>query len=77
MCAADLPDIFLLEVEAAQQQFETNPIYWLLHEAIYCDGSECSPSRGQASDWAAQRVLAEEGVQARFDPARSLAAAPR
>ena len=34
----DLPDIFLLEVEAAQQDFETNPIYWLLHEAIYVDG---------------------------------------
>eukprot|EP00312_Isochrysidales_sp_CCMP1244_P023739 CAMPEP_0202780964 /NCGR_PEP_ID=MMETSP1388-20130828/59728_1 /ASSEMBLY_ACC=CAM_ASM_000864 /TAXON_ID=37098 /ORGANISM="Isochrysis sp, Strain CCMP1244" /LENGTH=312 /DNA_ID=CAMNT_0049450359 /DNA_START=18 /DNA_END=952 /DNA_ORIENTATION=+ len=35
---SSLPDLFLLEVEAAQQHFETNPIYWLLHEAIYCDG---------------------------------------
>ena len=30
--------------------FETNPLYWMLHEAIYCDG----PSL--ASRWAAERV---------------------
>ena len=46
-----LPDNFLLEVEASQQHFETNPIYWLLHEAIYCDGPSTSPS-----NWAAERV---------------------
>lgn len=43
---------FLLAVEHAQEQFETNPIYWLLHEPIYCDGA------GVASEWAAERVQA-------------------
>ncbi|MEM1348926.1 MAG: alpha/beta hydrolase, partial [Myxococcota bacterium] len=33
----------------ARQSTQTNPIYALLHEAIYCD-------RGQASRWAAHRV---------------------
>jgi len=31
--------------------FDTNPIFAILHEAIYCQGS--------ASNWSAQRVLAE------------------
>jgi pimeloyl-ACP methyl ester carboxylesterase len=51
-----LPDHFLLAVEEAQQQFETNPLYWLLHEAIYCDG----PDAG-ASAWSAERVQAQMG----------------
>eukprot|EP00310_Coccolithus_braarudii_P025223 CAMPEP_0183340042 /NCGR_PEP_ID=MMETSP0164_2-20130417/6731_1 /TAXON_ID=221442 /ORGANISM="Coccolithus pelagicus ssp braarudi, Strain PLY182g" /LENGTH=453 /DNA_ID=CAMNT_0025510117 /DNA_START=95 /DNA_END=1456 /DNA_ORIENTATION=+ len=50
-----LPQHFLLAVEQAQQHFETNPIYWLLHEAIYCDGP------GTASCWAAERVQASLG----------------
>ena len=50
-----LADGFLLAVEAAQQGFETNPIYWLLHEAIYCE-----PGSG-ASAWAAERVQASLG----------------
>ena len=54
--SATLPDAFLLAVEAAQDAFETNPIYWLLHEAIYCDG----PSYG-ASNWSAERVQAQMG----------------
>ena len=33
----------------AQQGFLTNPIYGLLHESIYCEG--------EASNWAAQRVM--------------------
>ena len=45
-----LPSEFLLAVENAQQHFETNPLYYLLHEAIYCDGP------GTASRWAAERV---------------------
>ena len=53
-----LPDAFLLAVEAAQEHFETNPIYWLLHESIYCDG----PVYG-ASRWAAERVQAEMGEE--------------
>ena len=51
-----LPDNFLLAIEAAQQDFETNPIYWLMHESIYCDGPEYG-----ASAWAAERVQAELG----------------
>ena len=34
------------------EAFSTNPIYWLLHESIYCDGP------GSASAWAAERVQA-------------------
>jgi hypothetical protein len=41
---------FLREVEE-NGGFETNPIYALLHEPIYCEGA--------ASDWSAQRVRAE------------------
>ncbi|HEX5691832.1 MAG TPA: hypothetical protein VFX76_17575, partial [Roseiflexaceae bacterium] len=41
---------FLRGIEETQR-FETNPIYAILHEAIYCQGS--------ASRWAAERVRAE------------------
>jgi pimeloyl-ACP methyl ester carboxylesterase len=41
---------FLREVENAHS-FETNPIYAVLHEAIYC--------QSQASNWSAERVRAE------------------
>ncbi len=41
---------FLRGVENAHP-FETNPIYAILHEAIYC--------QGDASRWAAERVRAE------------------
>jgi len=41
---------FLREVEE-NGSFETNPIYALLHEPIYCEGA--------ASEWSAQRVRAE------------------
>jgi pimeloyl-ACP methyl ester carboxylesterase len=41
---------FLRGVENAQH-YETNPIYAILHEAIYCEGA--------ASRWAAERVRAE------------------
>lgn len=50
-----LPELFLVGVENAQAAFETNPIYWLLHESIYCDGA------GSASGWAAERVQASLG----------------
>lgn len=55
--ALALPADFLFAVEAAQQAFETNPLYWLLHEAIYCDGAAYGASR-----WAAERVQAERGA---------------
>ena len=56
----ELPQLFLLGVESAQQGFETNPIYWMLHESIYCDG-ESDRSYGGASQWAAERVQATLG----------------
>lgn len=42
-----------LELKAG---FETNPIYWLMHESIYCDGV-----KGGASAWSAERVQSELG----------------
>jgi hypothetical protein len=57
---------FLRAVENAQS-FETNPIYSLLHEAIYCE-----PGTG-ASAWAAERVLQEENsVKELFDYSHAL-----
>ncbi|GMI32428.1 hypothetical protein TrCOL_g13926 [Triparma columacea] len=44
---------FLREVERLQP-FDTNPIYALLHESIYLDGS------GVSSSWAAGRALQED-----------------
>jgi len=41
---------FLRNVEN-EQAFETNPIFAILHEAIYC--------QGEASNWSAERVRAE------------------
>ena len=69
--AVELPDHFLLAVENAQQDFETNPIYWLLHEAIYVDGASGVGARGDGvadngphgapSAWAAERTQAALG----------------
>eukprot|EP01098_Paradermamoeba_levis_P000924 TRINITY_DN1104_c0_g1_i2.p1 TRINITY_DN1104_c0_g1~~TRINITY_DN1104_c0_g1_i2.p1 ORF type:complete len:511 (+),score=168.76 TRINITY_DN1104_c0_g1_i2:226-1533(+) len=42
---------FLRAVEN-EQQYETNPIYAILHEAIYCQ-------EGEASNWSAERVKKE------------------
>lgn len=68
---ADLSQNFLHAVECAQDAFETNPIYWLLHESIYCDGTAGTGTAGakRSSDgvskgastagpsaWAAERV---------------------
>jgi hypothetical protein len=39
---------FLKEFDATMS-FDTNPLYWLLHEPIYCQG-------GTEAGWAAQRV---------------------
>jgi len=43
-----------LRVMDGASPFDDHPLYFLLHEAIYCDGPERSPS-----DWAAHRSLAE------------------
>jgi hypothetical protein len=57
---------FLRAVENAQS-FETNPIYALLHESIYCE-----PGTG-ASNWAAERVLQEENsIKELFDYSHAL-----
>jgi pimeloyl-ACP methyl ester carboxylesterase len=52
----ELSDAFLYEV-MHQRSFAANPLYALLHEACYAQGS--------ATRWAAQRVRAEFGA---FDP---------
>jgi len=48
---------FLHAVERAQEHFETNPIYYVLHEAIYC----CANSTPGPSAWSAERVQARLG----------------
>ncbi|KAG8466944.1 hypothetical protein KFE25_008323 [Diacronema lutheri] len=58
---------FLRDVEARQAGFETNPIYWLLHEAIYADGPH------QPTAWAAHRVLRDELAGSPFDVDAALA----
>jgi len=50
---------FLRAVER-EQPFDTNPIYALLHESIYCE-------RGESSRWAAERSLEEHEVKHLFD----------
>ena len=44
-------DYRFLQHFAAAQNFETNPIFAILHEAIYC--------QGEASNWSAERIRAE------------------
>jgi len=51
---------FLWQAEAAQC-FDTSPLHWLLHEAMYCGG------RTAASGWAAQRVANRTSLKASFD----------
>jgi pimeloyl-ACP methyl ester carboxylesterase len=48
---AELSDVFLAGVEAATS-FLAQPLYAVLHEAIYC--------QGEASRWSAQRLLADQ-----------------
>ncbi|KAF0697981.1 Aste57867_11363 [Aphanomyces stellatus] len=62
----ELSHAFLTAVES-MASFDTNPIYWFLHEAIYCDGPAFSPS-----NWAAETVQARTRVDgvAQYDPAR-------
>lgn len=55
-----LDERFLTKITQAQA-FDTNPIYWLLHEAIYC-GKSTGPS-----NWSACRVLQEPEFATKFD----------
>ena len=43
---------FLRSIEAAQQIYDTSPLYSILHEQIYCHGKNSPPPR-----WAAHRIL--------------------
>lgn len=52
---------FLRDVESKQAGFETNPLYWLLHEPIYASGEH------QPTSWAAERVLRAELAGSPFD----------
>lgn len=56
----ELDERFLAKVQAADS-FDNNPIYWLLHEAIYCDGPAAGPSA-----WSAHRVLQEAEFRKHF-----------
>ncbi|PNW85587.1 hypothetical protein CHLRE_03g193700v5 [Chlamydomonas reinhardtii] len=44
----------------AWHSWDSNPLYALVHEAIYCQG-------GEASNWAADRVRAQEPFASQFD----------
>lgn len=60
---------FLKEFDASMS-FDTNPLYALLHESIYCQGSV-------ASDWAAERVRLRPEFREMFDAATCAAAGNR
>ncbi|KAK3266294.1 hypothetical protein CYMTET_25073 [Cymbomonas tetramitiformis] len=51
--------------------YDTNPIYALLHESIYCNGQaeHADPSK-RASNWAAERVRRNQGSH--FDASRAV-----
>ena len=66
--AAALSREFLKEVEARQAGFESNPLYWLLHEPISAERAH------QPSAWAAERVLRDELAGSPFDADATLAA---
>jgi len=51
----DLSENFLHAVERAQESFETNPIYYLLHEPIYA----CKNTSPGSTKWSAERVQNE------------------
>jgi pimeloyl-ACP methyl ester carboxylesterase len=69
--AATLSREFLKDVELRQAGFETNPIYFALHEpGCYADGG------GQPTAWAAERVLREELRGSPFDWEAALSPAP-
>ncbi|MEW5301937.1 MAG: hypothetical protein WDW36_004761 [Sanguina aurantia] len=57
-CDGGVNPAFLKSFENGMS-WDTNPLYSLLHESIYCQGA--------ASDWAAQRVIETEGLAAQFD----------
>ena len=60
--SAELSYIFLRNMENAHA-WDTNPIYAILHEPIYC--------QGEAANWSAQRIL-EDFPQFSFQPGAEL-----
>ena len=64
---SELNESFLFAIEAEQYCFEYSPIYWLMHESIYMNDN------GQASAWAAERVIQEPEFKDAFDPLKSVA----
>ena len=61
---------FLRQV-CAMQAWESNPLYAVLHEAIYCQGAGTGPS-----DWAAQRARGAERFRRHFDVEAAMRRAP-
>ena len=64
---AVLSEAFLHSVEMNQYSFEYAPIYWLMHESIYMNGTS------KASDWAAESVMQQPEFKDAFDPLKALA----
>jgi hypothetical protein len=54
---------FLRTIEQVQASFETNLLYCLMHEPIYCE-------QRQASRWAASRVMCEPEFAALYEARR-------
>ena len=43
---------WLREIDELQAAFDTNPLYWLLHEPIYADGAAGADGATAARCWA-------------------------
>ena len=54
------PLLLLRQAFEGQLAWDSNPLYVLMHESIYCQG-------GVASDWAAHRVRADPEFNSAFD----------
>lgn len=61
-----LSEHFLFAVQENQSCFETNPIYWFLHESIYMNGNST------VSGWAAESVMNSSEFKVVFDPLNAL-----
>lgn len=68
--SSQLSSVFLDTMDKLHS-FETNPLYWLLHEAIYMNGPRDSPSA-----WAAQRIQGDFG-RGSLPPAAAASLGPK
>ena len=57
-----LSEEFLYSIQDHQAGFESNPIYWFLHESIYMNGGR------SRSEWTAESVMKENEFVEKFDP---------